>query len=83
MSALVVWYPYSANFDACSRIFLSEIVSWARDDVTISNLGFSRVDRQVADHELIDRIFYSFDRSSKGALSLQVSPVSTRHRSIL
>ena len=29
------------------------------------------MERKVADHELIDRLFYSWDRSSKGALSLQ------------
>jgi hypothetical protein len=57
----------------CRRIFLSEIATWAREDVVTTTLGFTRTDRQVVDHELIDRIFYAFDRSSKGALSLQVS----------
>ena len=50
---------------------MSEIATWAREDTIIVNLGFERVERKVADHELIDRLFYSWDRSSKGALSLQ------------
>jgi hypothetical protein len=31
-----------------------------------------RVDREVADHELIDRLFWFWDYSYRGALSFQV-----------
>lgn len=31
-----------------------------------------RVDREVAEHELIDRLFYFWDLSHRGALSFQV-----------
>lgn len=58
----------------CDRsVFLSEVATWAREDTITINLGFQRTDRKVADHELIDRMFYAWDRSTKGALSLQVS----------
>lgn len=32
-----------------------------------------RIDRQVAEHELIDRLFYFWDTSCRGSLSLQVT----------
>lgn len=73
------------------KVFLSEIVTWARDEKIVSN-GFQvrlvysgyentseitsfkqRVDREVADHELIDRLFFFWDISYRGALSFQVS----------
>lgn len=36
-----------------------------------------RIDRQVAEHELIDRLFYFWDTSCRGSLSLQVTSIST------
>jgi len=53
------------------RIYLSEVATWARDEKVISNGFQERVDREVADHELIDRLFYFWDTSSRGSLSLQ------------
>ncbi|CED83364.1 GTPase-activating protein VRP [Phaffia rhodozyma] len=53
------------------KVFLSEVLTWAREDTVTITLGFERLDRQIADHDLIDRIYYSWDRSSKGTLSLQ------------
>lgn len=53
------------------RVFLSEIVTWARVEKIVSNAFQQRVDREVADHELIDRLFFFWDTSYRGALSFQ------------
>ncbi|KAK7033909.1 hypothetical protein VNI00_012533 [Paramarasmius palmivorus] len=53
------------------RVFLSEIATWARDEKIISNGFQQRIDRQVAEHEFIDRLFYFWDNSCRGALSFQ------------
>lgn len=63
---------------ALRSVFLSEIVTWAREDTITINLGFQRVDRKIAEHELIDRTFFAWDRSTKGALSLQARPPFTQ-----
>jgi len=55
------------------RAFLSEIATWARNDAIVSNGFQERIDRTIAEHELIDRLFYYWDTSCRGALSLQVS----------
>ncbi|GJJ11457.1 hypothetical protein Clacol_005690 [Clathrus columnatus] len=54
------------------RVFLSNIATWARDESIVSNGFQERVDRQLAEHELIDRLFYFWDFSRRGALSFQV-----------
>ncbi|KAG8744610.1 hypothetical protein FRC10_009835 [Ceratobasidium sp. 414] len=46
-------------------------VSWARDERVVSNGFAERVQREIAEHELIGRIFYYWDRQARGALSLQ------------
>jgi hypothetical protein len=51
--------------------FISEVVTWAREETVTITLGYRRVDRKVAEHELINRIFFSWDRAMKGSLSLQ------------
>ncbi|KAF8269656.1 TBC-domain-containing protein [Lactarius quietus] len=53
------------------RVFLSEIATWARDEKIVINGFQQRVDREVADHELIDRLFVFWDYSRRGALSFQ------------
>ncbi|PVG04743.1 putative MDR1-Mac1p interacting protein [Serendipita vermifera] len=53
------------------RVFLSEVVTWARDELLVSNGFQERVDKRIAEHELIDRLFYFWDRSQMGALSFQ------------
>ncbi|EGN95103.1 hypothetical protein SERLA73DRAFT_170974 [Serpula lacrymans var. lacrymans S7.3] len=53
------------------HVFLSEILTWARDDKVVINGFQQRVDREIAEHELIDRLFYFWDTSCNGALSLQ------------
>ncbi|KZT21183.1 TBC-domain-containing protein [Neolentinus lepideus HHB14362 ss-1] len=53
------------------RVFLSEVATWARDEKVIINGFQQRVDREVAEHEFIDRLFYFWDVSCKGALSFQ------------
>jgi len=73
------------------RVFLSEILTWARNEKIIFN-GFQvcfglrkssgvltlgvrnqqRIDREVAEHELIDRLFFFWDTSCRGSLSFQV-----------
>ncbi|KAJ2917118.1 hypothetical protein MD484_g3291, partial [Candolleomyces efflorescens] len=47
------------------RQFLSEIATWARDE------KIQRIDREVAEHEFIDRMFFFWDVSCRGALSFQ------------
>ncbi|KAI0917895.1 hypothetical protein AcW1_006904 [Taiwanofungus camphoratus] len=53
------------------KVFLSEIATWARDEKIVSNGFQQRVDRDVAEHELIDRLFFFWDVSYRGALSFQ------------
>ncbi|KAJ8094980.1 hypothetical protein PM082_010197 [Marasmius tenuissimus] len=53
------------------KVFLSEIATWARDEKIIRNGFQQRIDREVAEHEFIDRLFYFWDVSCRGALSFQ------------
>ncbi|KZP01665.1 TBC-domain-containing protein [Calocera viscosa TUFC12733] len=53
------------------RIFLSNVATWARDETVVSNAFVERVDRTVAEHELIDRMFFFWDITHRGALSFQ------------
>ncbi|KAI0796190.1 TBC-domain-containing protein [Abortiporus biennis] len=53
------------------KVFLSEICTWARSEKIVSNGFQQRVDREVAEHELIDRLFYFWDTSFRGTLSFQ------------
>ncbi|EJU03585.1 TBC-domain-containing protein [Dacryopinax primogenitus] len=53
------------------RIFLSNVATWARDESIVSNAFVERIDRTVAEHELINRIFFFWDVSHRGALSFQ------------
>ncbi|KAI0255728.1 TBC-domain-containing protein [Lactifluus subvellereus] len=53
------------------KVFLSEIATWARDEKIVMNGFQQRVDREVADHELMDRLFFFWDYSCRGALSFQ------------
>ncbi|KAF9449409.1 TBC-domain-containing protein [Macrolepiota fuliginosa MF-IS2] len=54
------------------RQFLSEVATWARDERIVRNGPFrERVDREVAEHEFIDRLFYFWDVGCRGALSFQ------------
>ncbi|KAH9812374.1 hypothetical protein DFH28DRAFT_1061793 [Melampsora americana] len=53
-------------------IFLGDVASWARDETLVKSVGFlERVERVAVDHELIDRLFFDWDKSRKGSLSLQ------------
>jgi len=53
------------------RMFLSEIATWARIEKIVSNGFQQRVEREVAEHEFIDRLFFFWDTAYRGALSLQ------------
>ncbi|QRV89023.1 GTPase-activating protein GYP2 [Ceratobasidium sp. AG-Ba] len=53
------------------KVFLADIASWARDERIVSNAFVERVQREIAEHDLIGRIFYYWDRQARGALSLQ------------
>ena len=68
---------------ATFKVFLSEVVTWARNDKIVRNgfgsiggidvgLSRERLDREVADHEFLDRLFYFWDVEGRGALSFQV-----------
>jgi hypothetical protein len=37
------------------KVFISEIATWAREEVVTTNAFMQRVDRKIADHELLDR----------------------------
>ncbi|KAF4611272.1 hypothetical protein D9613_006620 [Agrocybe pediades] len=53
------------------RQFLSEIATWAREEKIVMNGFQQRIDREVAEHEFIDRLFYFWDTGCHGALSFQ------------
>ncbi|KAG6817126.1 hypothetical protein H0H87_012317 [Tephrocybe sp. NHM501043] len=53
------------------QYFLSEIATWARNEKVVSNGFQQRVDREIAEHEFIDRLFFFWDTSCRGALSFQ------------
>ncbi|KAI0091573.1 TBC-domain-containing protein [Irpex rosettiformis] len=53
------------------RVFLSEIATWARIEKIVSNGFQQRVEREVAEHEFIDRIFSFWDTDYRGSLSFQ------------
>ncbi|KAJ7498098.1 rab-GTPase-TBC domain-containing protein [Mycena galericulata] len=53
------------------QFFLSEIATWARDERIVSNGFQRRVDREIAEHEFIDRLFFFWDTTHRGALSFQ------------
>ena len=46
-----------------------------RSSLDIDSVDQQRVDREVAEHEFIDRLFYFWDISYRGSLSLQVCPL--------
>lgn len=53
------------------RVVLSEIATWARDEKIVSNGFQERTDREIPEHELIDRLFFFWDASNRGALTFQ------------
>ncbi|KAL1684148.1 rab-GTPase-TBC domain-containing protein [Schizophyllum commune] len=53
------------------QYFLSEIATWARDEKIVMNGLTQRIDREVAEHEFIDRLFFFWDTACRGALSFQ------------
>ncbi|KAH8104027.1 TBC-domain-containing protein [Cristinia sonorae] len=53
------------------KVFLGEIATWARTERVVINGFQERNERILADHELIDRLFYFWDTSFRGALSFQ------------
>jgi hypothetical protein len=57
------------------KLLLSDVCSWARDEIIYQNGFTNRTERRVAEHELVDRLFFAWDTSHQGSLSLQVSAV--------
>ncbi|KIY44988.1 TBC-domain-containing protein [Fistulina hepatica ATCC 64428] len=53
------------------QYFLSEIATWARDEKIVMNGFQQRMDREVAEHEFIDRLFFFWDTACRGTLSFQ------------
>ncbi|WVW78360.1 hypothetical protein I302_100314 [Kwoniella bestiolae CBS 10118] len=53
------------------RVFISQIATWAREETVTTNAFIQRTDRRVADHELIDRLFFAWDSQDQGTLALQ------------
>ncbi|KAK8847460.1 hypothetical protein IAR55_005318 [Kwoniella newhampshirensis] len=53
------------------KVFLSEIATWAREETVTTNAFIQRTDKSIADHELIDRLFFAWDSQKLGTLSLQ------------
>jgi hypothetical protein len=54
------------------KLLLSGLCSWARDETIYQNAFSKRTERRVAEHELVERLYYSWDTSHQGNLSLQV-----------
>ncbi|WVQ83298.1 hypothetical protein IAT38_005437 [Cryptococcus sp. DSM 104549] len=53
------------------KVFLAEIATWAREETVTTNAFIQRVDKRLADHEMIDRLFFAWDSQGQGTLSLQ------------
>ncbi|KAH8089610.1 putative GTPase-activating protein [Filobasidium floriforme] len=53
------------------KLFLSDICSWARDEIVYQNAFSNRTEKKVAEHELVERLYFSWDTSHQGYLSLQ------------
>lgn len=53
------------------KVLLSNIATWAREETVTTNAFMQRTERRVADHEVIDRLFYAWDSQKIGTLSLQ------------
>ncbi|GAA5937064.1 hypothetical protein JCM1841_002790 [Sporobolomyces salmonicolor] len=51
--------------------FMADVSTWARDEKLVKNGLLEHIDRQPADHQLIDRIFTAWDKSLSGSLSFQ------------
>jgi hypothetical protein len=54
------------------KLLLSDICSWARDEIVYQNAFSNRTEKKVAEHELVERLYFSWDTSHQGYLSLQV-----------
>ncbi|KAG8859989.1 hypothetical protein FRB91_005316 [Serendipita sp. 411] len=53
------------------RVFLAEIATWSRDEYVVSNGFQQRVEKRLAEHEFIDRLFFFWDINHNGSLSFQ------------
>nr|ASF90223.1 hypothetical protein SPAR02025 [Bartheletia paradoxa] len=53
------------------RVLLADVCTWAREELVVSNGFQQRIQREVAEHDLVDRLFYYWDKEGMGALSLQ------------
>lgn len=51
--------------------FMCDVATWARDERVVKNGLLEHIDRQPADHALIDRIFTRWDTHVEGSLSFQ------------
>ncbi|KAJ7601740.1 hypothetical protein DFH06DRAFT_1153543 [Mycena polygramma] len=47
------------------QFFLSEIATWSRDERIVSNGFQRRGDREIAEHEFIDRLFFFWDTAGR------------------
>ncbi|EJT52908.1 GTPase-activating protein [Trichosporon asahii var. asahii CBS 2479] len=53
------------------KVLLAGVCTWAREETVTTNAFIQRTERRVADGEIIDRLFYSWDTQKLGTLSLQ------------
>ncbi|RSH86713.1 uncharacterized protein EHS24_004984 [Apiotrichum porosum] len=53
------------------KVLLSGIATWAREETITTNAFMQRTERRIADHEMIDRLFFMWDSQKLGTLSLQ------------
>lgn len=61
------------------KVFISEIASWAREEVVTTNAFMQRVERKIADHDLLDRyVFFLLllDADVKACFSLGIRNIS-------
>lgn len=72
------------------KLFLGEMTTWARDEYTISNLSglHERTEKKPVEHDLIKRLFHSWDTEKRGTLSFQdvvsgMDPVVFSHGDVL
>lgn len=58
--------------------FMADVATWARNEKLVKNGLLSHIEREPADHALIDKIYLAWDVTHAGSLSFQVCLCAAR-----